>query len=358
MDKLSLIILLAFFNSSIAIADMCTLTVVSQSGLTLRKEPNLKSEKIAIAKFGEIVFTYGDCDFSHLNSKLVEIDGIKGYWLEVWYNEQQGYMFSGYLVIGDIFPNSRTDTLDLVIMDKIIRFRDDDGTYHVDSFNYLSYDPKLNWYGVKIDKEYTLLEKTTIQPIFDNDRWQKHGLNRNGDVFLSITNWENYSFLIGTKNSLGNDKFESTIHKNCDGELGIFLFPEQKLSIEFKNKNYAFIAREKYTIVNHQENQIEKKYDLSLYIFEDEVKIINKENILNLWGSAMICANYKNPKLLWSSDLNRDGYLDFIFIVSPMKDACGAFPYLRFIYSNINEKGKLFYCSNEDVFDLDNIITE
>ncbi len=63
--------------------------------------------------------------------------------------------------------------------------------------------------------------------------------------------------------------------------------------------------------------------------------------ILNLYGNARTNAAYQNPKLVWSGDLNRDGYLDFVFEISPMADKCGAFQYLKYIYSEmINEYKK------------------
>lgn len=350
--KKIIIVFLSIVYSQIAFADMCTLTVVAESGLSLRKEANLKSERLKVVKFGETVLADGICNFNYprFTDSIIEIDGLKGFWMKVRFEKTWGYMFSGYLVIGDVFPYSRNDTISNVILDEIFSY-EDEGIYKIDSFNYQFYSPKLNWYGVKVNETSTSISKTVVTPIYNNDRWDKDNESL-FHVYLQVANDEQYDFLFGTKKELQPGIIESNYHQNCEDKVGVFLFPEQEFSVDFNKRRYNFKAHE--DITKDKKQQIRREYTINLFIWRDEIEIVNKKNILNLYGDAKTNVVYKNPRLYWSGDLNKDGNLDFVFEVSPMADKCGAYQYLKFLYSDKDNNGKVVYKANNDILEFDN----
>lgn len=75
-----------------------TLYVAAHSGLNLRTEPGTKATKLAaIPREGQVI-VLADVD-SSLAHSVTEFPGfsIKGFWVEVDYKGQVGYVFSGYL---------------------------------------------------------------------------------------------------------------------------------------------------------------------------------------------------------------------------------------------------------------------
>ncbi len=94
--SISILVLLSWYTFAQTKGD--TLYVATHSGLNLRTEPGTKSTKItAIPKEGMVVIL-ADLDSSQAFT-VTEFPGfkIKGFWVEVDYKGQAGYVFSGYL---------------------------------------------------------------------------------------------------------------------------------------------------------------------------------------------------------------------------------------------------------------------
>ena len=351
--KRIIVVFLSLVCAHIAFAD-CPLTVIAESGLRLRKGASLKSEVLKVVEFGEIVWSKRYCSFNyptHFANDMIEIDGKKGFWMKVRYGKIWGYMFSAYLVAGDIFPYCRNDTVDNVVVGEIFVF-DDADVYRPGSFDYRLYTPRLNWYGVVLNKTNILISKVHVTPIYNDDRWDENDTSL-FDVGLQVENDEEYDFLFGSKKELEAGIIELNFYQNCEGEVGVFLYPEQEFKIPFGKKQYVFRAYE--DVVVDEKQQIVRRYTISLFVGRgDEVKILNKEVVLKLHGDAKRNAAYKNPKLYWSGDLNQDGDLDFIFLVTPMIDQCGAVAYFKLLYSAKDQSGQLIYKANDEVLYLDN----
>ena len=66
-------------------ADMCRMTIIAESGLSLREAANLQSKKLAVVDFGEIVRAEGPCYLIHgaFKDDIIEIDGKRGFWVKV-----------------------------------------------------------------------------------------------------------------------------------------------------------------------------------------------------------------------------------------------------------------------------------
>lgn len=89
---LILIMVYGQVNSKTSFIDTSYLFVYAKSGLKLRSAPNLTSEIIALAKYSETVKPIREIDTFYRR-----IENRRGKWLEVDYQGQIGYMFSGFL---------------------------------------------------------------------------------------------------------------------------------------------------------------------------------------------------------------------------------------------------------------------
>jgi hypothetical protein len=91
-----LLLLLAYYANAQTKGD--TLYVAAHSGLSFRTEPGTKATKLAAIPKGSQLVVLADAD-SNLAHSVTEFPGfnIKGFWVEVDYNGQVGYVFSGYL---------------------------------------------------------------------------------------------------------------------------------------------------------------------------------------------------------------------------------------------------------------------
>jgi hypothetical protein len=65
--------------------------VTSKSGLRMRKRPNLQALRLRLIKFKEKVV------FIEEEETQKEIDGIKGKWTKINYNNLTGWVFGGFL---------------------------------------------------------------------------------------------------------------------------------------------------------------------------------------------------------------------------------------------------------------------
>lgn len=70
-----------------------TYYVLASSGLRMRNEPSLKSEKLDVVAYGEKV----QIDLNDVSEQSVVSNGLKGQMVKTYYKDQEGYMFKGYL---------------------------------------------------------------------------------------------------------------------------------------------------------------------------------------------------------------------------------------------------------------------
>lgn len=68
-----------------------TLTITAKSGLNMRDSASIISNKLSKIQFGEKVIA------KNLPKNRDEFDGITGSWIEIEYNGEKGYVFSGFV---------------------------------------------------------------------------------------------------------------------------------------------------------------------------------------------------------------------------------------------------------------------
>lgn len=354
--KIKLFTFLLFLSFTInSKAESCELSVIAKSGLHLRSEASQNSKILKKFNFGEIIFSPGTCEHIAQLEKdnLIEIEGIHGFWIPVYQNEIEGYVFSGYLMFGNVFKNSNDKSIDNIILDEKFYYGDE-GILKYEYLNYEQYSPHLKWHTIVMKKDSFSIQSAKIDLVNLNNRWKSDEIYV-PNVALEIDSTLKFDFLIGTQKALKPGTYPSTLYEQCDGTFGKFLFPEEKIEIIHNHSKYIFKAFERIEINQENANKMERRYDIALNIPYRDLKIQLPKNlfILNLIFEAKFHAGYKSPKLFWSGDINQDGILDFFFDVSAMADKCGAYNFLRFLYSNKNEN-EIKYKANENYIEYDN----
>ena len=92
---------------------MDSLIVIASSGLRLREKADANSKVLAAVPFLTKVKlkdkyeTLYEMETTY-KRKIIAVDGIRGYWVKVQYEQQTGFMFSGFLSAG-VLPHRLTD---------------------------------------------------------------------------------------------------------------------------------------------------------------------------------------------------------------------------------------------------------
>jgi hypothetical protein len=320
MKKLYTGILLIIFNSFLSAT---TFTILAKSGLNVREEPNLKSSIIASLPFGTIVDAQIDDSFMNDDGvgykKYTEvIEGKRGFWMKMTFGKIEGYIFSGYGLVGQwvVQPSQINDEY------KILKV----GNY-CDAVNY---DPKLNWYALvgkngtinikKVEVSIRLIHeynaKDTLGP--ENDFWREFPIKIQTNVSDTIF------FLLGSKNELDERQiFSSFVNRNGGyyNEEG-FLFPEQTFSQNYENRTYTFRAYEEILLDKNLEEGYKKIYQIELNVSNTD-STYNLSDELSLTESGKLHSAFTTPRLTWIGDMNSDKMLDFIYYSHTMSEGCG-----------------------------------
>lgn len=103
MKKLIQLILLILLSAK---SNAETFTILAKSGLNVRKEPNATAEKLGSLPFGTVVdaeINYetdlaNRCQYKHF-SEIIE--GKRGFWMKISHGQLEGYIFSGFGLVGE-----------------------------------------------------------------------------------------------------------------------------------------------------------------------------------------------------------------------------------------------------------------
>ena len=312
--KSTVIIFILQFIFCFAQAEEFRYTVIAEHGLSVRVEPNLVSEIITTLPFGALVHSenYGIYD------KLDTIDGEIGFWLKIRHKDISGFMFSGYLISGDAFPLSRIDTIPFIIIDEWAQYSEK-GKYSLGFYDPFRYSPNMYWYGIKVLDSTTIITKTNVVPEYNPNRWDQSDTIM-FDVKLKVDNQENFDFVFGSKIEFTPSEIKSKKYFDLNSKIGLFIYPEQCQRIFPEINGYRLCGSENITDGRRTDEQIKRTYALELLYWKDTVTVINFDKIFNLQESARRHAQYRNPQLYWSGDINNDGHPDMIIKHNPMSE--------------------------------------
>jgi hypothetical protein len=316
-------------------AEAWAFTVIAEHGLSIRTKPNLESKIISTVPFGEIVLSENPNSSSHLDT----IDGEIGYWLKVRYNQQTGFMFTGFLVFGDVFPLSRADTIPYVIIDEWAEYSEE-GKYCPGFYDPSHYIPNFYWYGIKNLDTTTIITSTIVLPEYNPNRWNKDDKIQ-FDVKLRVENQKSFDFVFGSKYKLEPCEIKSNKYFGLDSKIGVFIYPEQSVRIQPFITGYRIHGSEEINLLKGSENKINRKYTLDLIRYTDTILIKNMNKVFELNRPARIHAEFENPTLYWSGDINNDGNPDLILKRRTMSESYAG-GRLHLIISQV-ENGKIEY---------------
>lgn len=300
-------------------------TVLAKSGVNIRKEPNSNSQKIGTLAFGTIVEAEIDYEkdikFNYKYKHFTEIiEGKQGFWVKISYGKVEGFIFSGFGLIGEWVVGSTEINRDF----RILRA----GKY----CGAINYDPKLNWFALSKEngKLYIKKSEVTLRIVHEfneqdtlgseNEYWTAFPLIVKSNLKDTIL------FLIGTKTELEEgavcSQFIASEWNNSEG--GKFLFPEQTHNFNYNGKNFHFHAFERVRLTSDNPDGYVKNYQIELKVTVDQltVKKYNLSEELELQDTAERHCGYKTPQLILVGDINRDGLPDFIFYSHTMSDSC------------------------------------
>jgi len=331
MRKMILSILVLLFVQNLLFADKLYYTVMAMSGLSIRKDKDINSEKLNVVKFGGKVQV-----LEIFEEDKITIEQTEGFWIKIKYKNKEGYMYSGYLYPGEISITEITDSK-YIIIDEVNN--DDgsdiieDGTY--DILNYLSIINDKKWYGVRILDSRTILSEIKINLEISPKNIQIHHLKRKTSkqfyynslqpypINYEIIGENNFDFILGTNENIQMNFNSQIVNK--------FIYPWEEFKLEINN-HYALWAEELINKSRIDSTIQEISYELFIKHFKgDKVNIpfINK-------GPAKQHARYKSPSIVWIGMLNQDNLPDFIISESIMEDKCGP-PWLNLVISSQHE---------------------
>jgi hypothetical protein len=315
-------------------------TVLVKSGLNIRKEPNSKSERVGLLAFGTVVEAEinSETDYDHTfryKHYTEIIEGKKGFWIKISHNKIDGYIFSGFGLVGEWVVKSTEINKEY----RILRV----GQY----CGPINYDPNLNWYALtKVNGELSI-KKTEVTLRLtheyneldtlgtENEYWSEFPLVVKSNIKDSIL------FLIGSKSTLEESNVVSQFVANKWGysEEENFLYPEQTYQFYNQGKDYKFHAFEGVKLTKDNPEGYIRKYQIELIVgYMPEPKKYNISKHLGLDDTAERHCNYYTPQLFLVGDINKDGLPDFIYYSHTMTDSCGVcWQYHLFMSDSTNQ---------------------
>lgn len=153
----------------------------------------------------------------------------------------------------------------------------------------------------------------------ENEFWEEFPL------IVQTDNQDSIFFLIGSKHVLEEGALYSEFSIPTFESMGSgkFLYPEQYCDFIFNKTIYKFRAFEEVILNKNNENGYEKKYQIEMEISTNNgTKGYNLSKQLGLQRSAAKHCIYQTPILIFVGDINKDGFLDFIYYSHTMIESC------------------------------------
>lgn len=331
----SLLFILTHLQSS---ADVFSYTVIAKSGLSLRAEKSLSSERLAVLTFGEKVIPK-----TLLWQEKLTVEEIDGFWISVSYKNIEGYMFSGFLFPGEVHCGikGKENNEEFIFMYEFFHEIEDESPV----ISYRNYDPLRKWYGVNFHEDKTTFEPITFkynidykanQMIYDDWIKGEHELpfpyywdtkfNQVSD-FKPIPE-KQFHFFIGTKASLPKSipsnflyDFEKNLPRNKFLDVGEnWSFQLDGYNLTFETNPDSLSLNEGYFL---KVNLNSKNSSTSQLLYKGFKSQGHRNKI------------YFTPSIEWLGDLNQDGIPDILTSEYNMSDGCGGETTGKFFISNL-----------------------
>jgi len=317
-------------------------TVLSQTGLNMRAQPDPNSPVVTTIPFGTEI----DADFSKEVSD--RINGFAGVWYPVSYKGYTGYVWSQYL--GSItIPKQGIINNDYRLIEE---------GAHCGELNYM---PDLHWYGIFETNKPGIqeLKKVRINLIIKstlNEEERRLIFEEsfgNADFLIKTDSDRKSVFLIGSKEPLDEMQFNA----KGAGNIGFsgFLFPEQKESFFIPGyEELELKAKEVNYIIDSSNCALERKYELELSNFSQGVNLKQAQNLTTqipaMKFSASKHASFLSPKIIWWGDIDHDRKFDLLIYSDQMRESGDNLGFLILFLSSGAEKDQIVRKVAEWVF--------
>lgn len=354
-----LLLLLPLF--AFAQTDIGIFTVVAPSGLSMRAEADLSSERLTVIPYGTKI-ELPNYTGSH-QVDLFEIGDRLGYWAYVKYGKLNGYVFSAYLFEGEPFVQATAINKNYRIMA---------GGYRCDAINY---DPTLNWYAwVPVQEDNARMQLQKINPLLEMAGDSPY---ESSDypfcTALQVTraegDTENYPRLFfGSREALDLTAINPGLtYPEPLGDYyqpqGLVPYPYQAVEIVHSGDTpYYLRGHEDHFF--HEELQEWQRDHLVLLTnsrpdYYDEKplgqnlsELLQIEDFYSDSDASYGRLYYEHPRLIWQSDLNGDGFPDLLFQRPNIMESCGGSEeyYLLFSEKQTNDTFLYRKVAEESVF--------
>lgn len=330
-------------------------TVVANSGLSMRNEPDINANRTAIIPFGEQIELLTDEPYKQETEK---INGRTGFWADVRYKDKEGYVFSAYL-----WPGSLT--------------RPQSDYYNLDS-NYrimatgmrcenLDYHPDLNWYGWFVNHEASDEPILTLRPVSftvkmgDDNKYYENDGPFCEILYVEHTDEETYPMLtIGTTAELPYqqlNKHSTTYHDDPQyySPFGWLPYPYQRTPIATIGTSTYYLEGQDTHFFHEELQQAMTRYELHLGPYRSNPYDEYREDHQSL-SPLLYTSDYEedyyledgrsylyHPKIVWQADINNDQFPDLLFHRPNTLESCGGSEEYFLLLSRKTPSGEFTY---------------
>ncbi|MEQ9167726.1 MAG: SH3 domain-containing protein, partial [Fulvivirga sp.] len=284
--------------------------IAANSGVYVRTHPSQDSEKLCSIKFGEMV------EIMNEGRKEGIVDGMKGNWWKVKYNDCIGYVFDAYLAnmkkSNEKFPKNYPQYFNLEAICGEERY------FNSDFF----------WYGIFENDTKFKMRLVEVEFSIDKENWK----GEEYDQYLDIrTNTESQpKFLIGLPDSIPDYEIKScnfitNQYHLKESNRAYHIYPGQHFYIGNSEavKNYSYylesygnVKEKRYSdSVNHHIPPFLRIEDYKIKIVEIGDQSIKSQDLLKDVERKVI--NESMPYIKFIGDLNFDSVPDILFYHLP-----------------------------------------
>lgn len=341
-------------------ADKTYFTVIAKSGLSIRAEKSLQSERLAVVPFGEKVLLK-----TIFWEDKITVEEIEGFWISVEFGKVEGFMFSGFLFPGPIWEIHGSKSEEDVSFLSYYFFEDFIYNESITerTLNFYSYDSDLKYFGVKIESEKTVFEK--VEFVFEinykrnqniYDYWRERNktgkfrpnASTNGILMFREKKNKDYDFFIGVR-EIELSETESVFLYDFDKKKAKFKFLDigEELKIDLGESNLKFST-------NTDSSSFRKSYLLKLELIHENQKYdLILEEGLDVNG-GFLHGFHQTPSIAWVGHLNQDDIPDILLYKNNMHEGCGWESYGE-LHLSKHEVGKINYDKISSTFSFSSL---
>lgn len=322
--------------------DTLHLTVIAPSGLSLRSEPGLQGERLAVVPQGTELILIGQRYELFTHAEF--IDQRYGSWVKARYAGKEGYLFSGYLREHPAFVSSTDINRDFRITSP--------GTRCLA----VNYDPTLNWYAFQLDKETgnIFIQSTSVDVQTGIDLAEEEMdfalFNSSEMSYIKPRNASDVLLLMGVKDPLAETipQSKSYINPTEDNQYspgGKFVFPYEYVKVgEVDGIPYYLTAREDVRIDSiDTHSPLKKTYQLYLTQHNQGLSAPQTTDLSSEVDADVLSqfdyGTYHGLRLLWQGDINGDTFPDLLFYSPSMYQTSGGHERFHLLVSEKTETG-------------------